>query len=143
MLPVWLLAVTLYMCTSIHINFWFMYSLKQSLFWSHANLCSAYLDALEHKNFLRGLFPLNPLLRALESPRPPSSIPLIKACVRYFSLFLKDIVFLGYFKRSTLKRNLPYNCFFLSAVSWTFTHLSYHGLPAFLKLYVLKIELHV
>ena len=35
-----------------------------------------------------------------------------KACVRYFSLFLKEKLFLFYFEQSTLKRNLTYSCFF-------------------------------
>ena len=34
-LPAWFLALTLYMCTSIHINFWHVYSFEQPLFWLH------------------------------------------------------------------------------------------------------------
>ena len=36
--PAWPLALTLYMCTSIHMNFWSIYSLEQYLFWPHSNL---------------------------------------------------------------------------------------------------------
>ena len=34
-----------------------------------------------------------------------------KVCACYFSLFLKEHVFPGYFERNTLKRNLTYSCF--------------------------------
>ena len=37
-LPAWLLALTLYMCISIHFNFWCVYSLDQYLFWLHSSL---------------------------------------------------------------------------------------------------------
>ena len=61
---------------------------------------------------------------------------LLKACVRYF---LNSNVFLGYFERNTLKRNLPYSCFIFPLYHERFSPLSYHALPAFLKLLVLKI----
>ena len=35
LLPAWFLALTLYVCTSIHISLWCIHSLEQSLFWPH------------------------------------------------------------------------------------------------------------
>ena len=39
-----------------------------------------------------------------------------KACVRYFSLFLKDQCSFWLFKRNALKRNLTYSCFIFPLV---------------------------
>ena len=50
----------------------------------------------------------------------------VKACVRYFPLFLKTNAFLRYFERSTLKRNLSYSCFFFPLLH---EHLFSPGLP--------------
>ena len=44
MLPAWLLALTLYTCTSIYIDILCFYSLEQELFWPHSNLFQANLD---------------------------------------------------------------------------------------------------
>ena len=49
-----------------------------------------------------------------------------KARVHYFSLFLKEKLFLRYFKQSTLKRNLTYSCFFFPLFH---KHLFSPGLP--------------
>ena len=45
-LPAWLLAITLYMCTSVHNSLLCVYSLEQSLLRLHSNLFQAYLVAL-------------------------------------------------------------------------------------------------
>ena len=45
-LPACLLTLALYMCTSIHINFLYVYSIEQKLFQSHSNLFQANLDAV-------------------------------------------------------------------------------------------------
>ena len=50
---------------------------------------------------------------------------LLKACVRYFSLFLKDRCISSLF-RSTLKRNSTYSCFFFPLFH---KHLFFPGLP--------------
>ena len=55
------------------------------------------------------------------------SIEFFKACVCYFSLFLKEqCVFPGYFEQNTLKRNLTYSCLILSLFH---KHLFSPGLP--------------
>ena len=38
MSPAWLLALILYICTCIHTNFWYVYSLEQYVFRPHSNL---------------------------------------------------------------------------------------------------------
>ena len=54
------------------------------------------------------------------------SYKFFKVCVRYFSLFLKDKVFLCFFEWITLKRNLTYSCFFFPLFH---KHLFSPGLP--------------
>ena len=53
-------------------------------------------------------------------------IEMLKACVRYFSLFLKDKCIFRFFERSTLKRILTYSCFFFPLLH---EHLFCPGLP--------------
>ena len=50
----------------------------------------------------------------------------VKACVRYFSLFLKEQCSFGYFDENTLKRNLTYSCFNFPLFH---KHLFSHELP--------------
>ena len=53
-------------------------------------------------------------------------IRLLKACVRYFSLFLKNNVLFDYFEQNTLKRSLTYSCFIFPLFH---EHLFSHELP--------------
>ena len=56
----------------------------------------------------------------------PFYFSLFKACVCYFSLFLKDKCVLCYFERSTLKRNITYSSFSFPLFH---KHLFFPGLP--------------
>ena len=56
----------------------------------------------------------------------PFYFSLFKACVCYFSLFLKDKCVLCYFERSTLKRNITYSSFSFPLFH---KHLFSPGLP--------------
>ena len=79
MSPAWLLALTLYMYTSIHINFWCIYSLEQYLISdAFKSILNQYRCSLGPRNF--------PLPRGSErSPDLPA--PLKLACVVYLILF--------------------------------------------------------
>ena len=48
MLLAWLLALTLYKCASIHINFWCIHNLEQSSFQPHSNLFQGYSRGKRH-----------------------------------------------------------------------------------------------
>ena len=73
MLPALLLALTPYMCTSIHLNFWSVYSLKFTVLVSAAfkSVLSKSRSSLEPKNFLTGLHPLNSKLNGSEHTQLP------------------------------------------------------------------------
>ena len=60
---------------------------------------------------------------------------MLKACVRYFQ---KKNVFLSYFERSTLKRNLNYCCFIFLSFHKHLFPLELPRAAPFLKLLVLK-----
>ena len=55
MLPVWLFVLTLYMSTSIHINFWCEYSWTVLISGAFKSMLSQSRCPLEPNNFLRGL----------------------------------------------------------------------------------------
>ena len=75
------------MCTSIHINFWCVYNLKQSLFQC---ILSQSRRSLEPKNVLRELRPLNPLLTGSDPPAP-LTLPILAFPVIVFSAGFYDI----------------------------------------------------
>ena len=86
---------------------------------------------------------IRPLVLVMHKIRRSVKTFKVKAFVCYFSLFLKENIFIRYFDQSTMKRNLTYIVFSSHCFMNIFFRLSYHALPAFLKLLVLKKELHV
>ena len=60
MLPAWLLHLTLYECTSIHINFLCLSSWKVIILATFKSILSQSICYIKPKNFLRGLCPLKP-----------------------------------------------------------------------------------
>ena len=76
MTPLLTMCLTLsfhYICTSIHMNFWCIYSLDQYLFRLHSSIFEANLD-IEPKNFLKEFCSLNFLLKGLECPPDPTAL---------------------------------------------------------------------
>ena len=93
---VWLLALPLCLCTSIHMNFWCNYSLEQYLFQLHTNFfLSQARCSLEPKFFCRELHPLNLLLRGSECPPDPPA-PLMLAICLSFIWSCSQLAFLIY-----------------------------------------------
>ena len=92
MLPARLLALTLYTCAFIQINFFVR-------LWSWTVIISAAFNfflsqsrcSLKPKNFLKRFFPLKPLLRGSEHPQKPHLHLCSLSC--WLCLFLESCVF--------------------------------------------------
>ena len=91
-------------------------------------------------NHLRNLS-MSSIVRLLQNSFLPDndvSLSLLKACVRYFSLFLKEQCVSWLFRTKYFEEKFNLQLFYLPTVSRTFIILSYNALPAFSKLLVLK-----
>ena len=67
-LPAWVIALTLHICTSIYISFFVFIVLNSNYFSCFQTYFKPISCVLEPKNFLRALRPLEPLLRSQNIP---------------------------------------------------------------------------
>ena len=76
--------------------------------------------------------------------RSANAYTIVKACVRYLSLFLKVKCICSLFRTKYIEKKFK-NAFVFSSHRFMNIHsrLSYHALPALLKLLVLKKQLYV
>ena len=91
---------------------------------------------VSNKNIIKGISPN----LTVNQQNHSTSILFFKACVRYFSLFLKYKCFSLLVRTKYIEKKFNLKLFFLPTVSRTFilSYLGYHSLPTCLKLLVWK-----